>query len=81
MGVGGRPVSSGSLGGPQPLAADVTVHPDAGYDYRTCWGALAERGVRGEIAYRGAGADPGRPEMGRRMDQLLVQRLRLAPAL
>jgi transposase len=30
-----------------PLPADVTVHLDAGYDYRPCREALDERGLRG----------------------------------
>ena len=40
----------------QPLPAEVTVHLDAGYDYRPCQEALDERGVRGEIASRGTPA-------------------------
>ena len=40
----------------QPLPAEVTVHLDAGYDYRPCREALDERGVRGEIASRGTPA-------------------------
>lgn len=39
-----------------PLPAEVTVHLDAGYDYRPCREALAERGLRGEIASRGTPA-------------------------
>jgi transposase len=39
-----------------PLPADVTVHLDAGYDYRPCREALDERGLRGEIASRGTPA-------------------------
>ena len=40
----------------QPLPAEVTVHLDAGYDYRPCREALAERGLLGEIAARGTPA-------------------------
>jgi transposase len=40
----------------QPLPADVTVHLDAGYDYRPCREALAERGLRGQTAHRGTSA-------------------------
>jgi transposase len=40
----------------QPLPADVTVHLDAGYDYRPCREALDERGLVGEIAHRGTPA-------------------------
>jgi transposase len=40
----------------QPLPADVTVHLDAGYDYRPCREALDERGLLGEIASRGTPA-------------------------
>jgi hypothetical protein len=47
----------------QPLPATVTVHPDAGYDYRPCREALAERGLRGEIASRG---EPAPIQVGRR---------------
>jgi IS5 family transposase len=39
-----------------PLPADVTVHLDAGYDYRPCREALDERGLRGDIASRGTPA-------------------------
>lgn len=39
-----------------PLPAEVTVHLDAGYDYRPCRQALDERGLGGEIAHRGAPA-------------------------
>jgi transposase len=39
-----------------PLPADVTVHLDAGYDYRPCREALDERGLHGQIAARGAPA-------------------------
>jgi hypothetical protein len=31
----------------------VTVHLDAGYDYRPCREALTERGLHGQIAHRG----------------------------
>ena len=37
----------------QPLPAEVTVHLDAGYDYRPCREALEDRGLAGEIARRG----------------------------
>jgi hypothetical protein len=40
----------------QPLPAEVTVHLDAGYDYRPCRTALEERGLLGEIAARGTSA-------------------------
>lgn len=36
-----------------PLPADITVHLDAGYDYRPCREALDQRGLRGQIAHRG----------------------------
>jgi transposase len=36
-----------------PLPAGATVHLDAGYDYRPCRAALAERGLAGEITPRG----------------------------
>ncbi len=39
-----------------PLPAEVTVHLDAGYDYRPCRDALDERGLLGEIASRGTPA-------------------------
>src|SRR5215218_3172793 len=39
-----------------PLPAEVTVHLDAGYDYRPCREALEERGLRGQIAARGTSA-------------------------
>ncbi|MCF6746732.1 IS5 family transposase [Blastococcus sp. KM273128] len=47
----------------QPLPADVTVHLDAGYDYRPCRDALDQRGMVGEIAHRG---DPAPIQVGRR---------------
>jgi transposase len=40
----------------QPLPEQVTVHLDAGYDYRPAREALDERGLRGEIARRGVPA-------------------------
>jgi transposase len=40
----------------QPLPEQVTVHLDAGYDYRPAREALAQRGLRGEIARRGVPA-------------------------
>ena len=46
-----------------PLPADVTVHLDAGYDYRPCREALEERGLHGEIAHRG---EPAPIQVGRR---------------
>ena len=46
-----------------PLPADVTVHLDAGYDYRPCRAALEERGLLGEIASRGT---PAPVQVGRR---------------
>jgi transposase len=47
----------------QPLPTDVTVHLDAGYDYRPCRAALDERGLRGQIAHRGT---PAPIQVGRR---------------
>lgn len=47
----------------QPLPAEVTVHLDAGYDYRPCRDVLAERGMTGEIAHRG---EPAPIQVGRR---------------
>jgi transposase len=46
-----------------PLPADVTVHLDAGYDYRPCRDVLAERGLTGQIAHRG---EPAPIQVGRR---------------
>jgi transposase len=46
-----------------PLPADVTVHLDAGYDYRPCRDALDQRGMVGEIASRG---EPAPIQVGRR---------------
>ena len=46
-----------------PLPAEVTVHLDAGYDYRPCREALEERGLHGEIAHRG---EPAPIQAGRR---------------
>jgi transposase len=40
----------------QPLPEHVTVHLDAGYDYRPCREALHARGLLGEIAHRGTPA-------------------------
>jgi hypothetical protein len=45
-----------------PLPADVTMHLDAGYDYRPCRDALDERGLRGQIAHRG---EPAPVQVGR----------------
>jgi len=47
----------------QPLPQHVTVHLDAGYDYRPCRQALEERGLHGEIAHRGT---PAPIQVGRR---------------
>jgi transposase len=47
----------------QPLPAEVTVHLDAGYDYRPCREALDERGLHGQIAHRG---EPAPIQVGRR---------------
>jgi len=47
----------------QPLPEQVTVHLDAGYDYRPCREALEERGLEGEIAHRGT---PAPIQVGRR---------------
>src|SRR3954453_8407819 len=46
-----------------PLPAEVTVHLDAGYDYRRRRAPLDERGLRGEIAHRG---EPAPIQVGRR---------------
>jgi transposase len=46
-----------------PLPSEVTVHLDAGYDYRPCREALDERGLHGEIAHRG---EPAPIQVGRR---------------
>ena len=46
-----------------PLPDPPTVHLDAGYDYQPCRQALADRGLRGEIATRGA---PAPVQAGRR---------------
>ena len=40
----------------QPLPPDITVHLDAGYDYRPCREALADRELIGQIAQRGTPA-------------------------
>jgi IS5 family transposase len=45
------------------LPARVTVHLDAGYDYRPARQALADRGLLGQIAHRGA---PAPLQVGRR---------------
>ena len=47
----------------QPLPAHVTVHLDAGYDYRPCREVLDERDMVGEIAHRG---EPAPIQVGRR---------------
>ncbi len=47
----------------QPLPAEVTVHLDAGYDYRPCRDVLAARGMVGEIAHCG---EPAPIQVGRR---------------
>ena len=47
----------------QPLPERVTVHLDAGYDYRPCREALEERALLGEIAHRGT---PAPIQVGRR---------------
>lgn len=47
----------------QPLPADVTVHLDAGYDYRPCREELDDRGLHGQIAHRG---EPALIQVGRR---------------
>jgi transposase len=46
-----------------PLPADVTVHLDAGFDYRPCRDALDRRGMVGAIAHRG---EPAPIQVGRR---------------
>jgi transposase len=46
-----------------PLPAEVTVHLDAGYDYRPCREVLAARGLTGEVAHRG---QPAPIQVGRR---------------
>jgi transposase len=56
----------------QPLPESVTVHLDAGYDYRPAREALDERGLLGEISQRGLPAPTGPvcpvedPPVGRR---------------
>jgi transposase len=57
------PASLDALKDFQPLPVDVTVHLDAGYDYRPCREALQERGLLGEIAHRGT---PAPIQVGRR---------------
>src|SRR3954465_15490643 len=57
------PASLDALKAFAPRPADVTVHLDAGYDYRPCREALDERGLRGEITHRGA---PAPIRVGRR---------------
>src|SRR4051794_19422452 len=58
-----------------PLPAGVTVHLDAGYDYRPCREALDERGVhRRDCPSRHSRTDPGRQTMGGRADQLLIRK-------
>jgi hypothetical protein len=47
----------------QPLPVEVTVHLDAGYDYRPCREALDERGLHGQIAHRG---EPAPIQVGKR---------------
>jgi transposase len=46
-----------------PLPVEVTVHLDAGYDYRPCREVLDERSMVGEIAHRG---EPAPIQVGRR---------------
>jgi transposase len=46
-----------------PLPAQVTVHLDAGYDYRPCREDLDQRGLHGQIAHRG---EPAPIQVGRR---------------
>jgi len=46
-----------------PLPAGVTVHLDAGYDYRPCREALDERGLHAQIAHRG---EPAPIQVGNR---------------
>jgi hypothetical protein len=46
-----------------PLPGKLTVHLDAGYDYQTCRGVLADRGMVGQIAARGL---PAPIQVGRR---------------
>lgn len=47
----------------QPLPAEVTVHLDAGYDYRPCREELDQRGLHGQIAHRG---EPAPIQVGNR---------------
>jgi hypothetical protein len=47
------PETLDALKGFQPLAEGSTAHLDAGYDYRPCREALAERGLLAEISRRG----------------------------
>ena len=46
-----------------PLPTEVTVHLDAGYDYRPCREDLDQRGLHGQIAHRG---EPAPIQVGRR---------------
>jgi transposase len=46
-----------------PPPAQVTVHLDAGYDYRPCREDLDQRGLHGQIAHRG---EPAPIQVGRR---------------
>jgi transposase len=46
-----------------PLPAQVTVHLDAGYDYRPCREDVDQRGLHGQIAHRG---EPAPIQVGRR---------------
>jgi hypothetical protein len=46
-----------------PLPGTLTVHLDAGYDWKPCRQILAERGMVGEIAARGV---PAPVQVGRR---------------
>src|SRR4051794_24421826 len=62
-----RPCSAGRdprrAQGPAALPEDVTVHLDAGYDYRPCREALEERGLHGQVAHRG---EPAPIQVGKR---------------
>jgi transposase len=46
-----------------PLPPEVTVHLDAGYDYRPCREELDQRGLHGQIAHRG---EPAPIQVGNR---------------
>jgi DDE family transposase len=66
----------GELG---PLPEEITVHLDAGYDSGKTRQALADRGLRGQIAHKGEKAPIQASR--RRADQCLAQRVQPVPTL